>query len=435
MLVLFFASGSFAVVPVVIPVAYWVASAVINAGILGVGVYATLKDGGKTTVSPSADAKRPVDVAWVDLTLPVPAVVETSVNASMTKEKMMQLAQDDVKYPLLHEKLTENGVTALTPSVQIGDVVDIPTLGYRKITGKNFYPAGSAGSLSVPESWYGTTRVSTTNVGLYGGPKPPTNSPDVTTLNYGNFVTLPTPRPVTPSEFAESVTDPITNISLSPYQLELDKMFQDPNYIPAFTDSSTGLPVAPPLNAATPAQVDSYNKNVIAKNAAAAAIESGAAAVSSAQGALTTAQDNLASNPTDSGLIQAVANASAALGASQSQLDALKAQQAKDESNEAVVAGVAPAAYGDDTVRNFDDRFRSFIDTMKTSSLFSMPGQLLGNIPAGGQSTFDVDMGRFGHTTFDLASYGQSINVIKTLILIIFSITGFRIVTLKGGSG
>jgi hypothetical protein len=71
---------------------------------------------------------------------------------------------------------------------------------------------------------------------------------------------------------------------------------------------------------------------------------------------------------------------------------------------------------------------------MKSSGLFAMPGQLLGNIPSGGQSSFALSFGRYGSTTFDLADYGASLTVIRALVLIIFSIAGFRIITLKGGS-
>lgn len=94
-----------------------------------------------------------------------------------------------------------------------------------------------------------------------------------------------------------------------------------------------------------------------------------------------------------------------------------------------------PTSYGDGSTSDFGGRFNTFTTDMKSGGLFALPGQVLGNIPSSTKSSFDISFGRLGSTTFDLASYGSSIALIRILVLFIFSITGFKIITLKGGSG
>jgi hypothetical protein len=70
---------------------------------------------------------------------------------------------------------------------------------------------------------------------------------------------------------------------------------------------------------------------------------------------------------------------------------------------------------------------------MKDTAFFSLPSKMLGSIPSGGSSVFNVDFGRFGRTTFDLASFGSAIDLLKFFVMAVFSVASLRIITLKGG--
>jgi len=120
----------------------------------------------------------------------------------------------------------------------------------------------------------------------------------------------------------------------------------------------------------------------------------------------------------------------------------------RDKNNEAVkpptsttpvigpvtVPGTGTAYSAGASSGDFSGRFSSFMTTMKGSGLFALPGQVLGNIPGGGSPVFNLSFGRMGSTTFDLSMYSTAIALIRILVLFVFSITGFKIITLKGGS-
>lgn len=96
--------------------------------------------------------------------------------------------------------------------------------------------------------------------------------------------------------------------------------------------------------------------------------------------------------------------------------------------------GLSSTPYGSgQTVGDFGGRITQFVDDVKKTPLFSLPSSLLGNIPGGGSSTISFTAGRFGSHTYDFASWGSLLGTLKTIILIIFSAVGVKIVTLKGG--
>jgi len=78
-------------------------------------------------------------------------------------------------------------------------------------------------------------------------------------------------------------------------------------------------------------------------------------------------------------------------------------------------------------------RFGGFVDAMKGTSLFSIPGQFSSSIPTGGTSTMSFDGGRFGQHTFDFSTFSTVFAVVKSLFLIICSWVSLRIIS-KGGA-
>lgn len=94
--------------------------------------------------------------------------------------------------------------------------------------------------------------------------------------------------------------------------------------------------------------------------------------------------------------------------------------------------GVRGPYAGDDP--DFGKRVSDFFVNMKKSGIFALPGQMFGSIPGGGSSTFSFTAGRFGSFTYDFASWGNILEVLRSLYLICMTVCGIRIVT-KGDGG
>jgi len=81
---------------------------------------------------------------------------------------------------------------------------------------------------------------------------------------------------------------------------------------------------------------------------------------------------------------------------------------------------------------DFGERLRQFINTCKSSSIFSLPSAVLGNVPAAGTSTMTIQGGQiFGTHVFDFADLSSMWNVLRGIILTGFSFIAVRVVTLK----
>ncbi|BCO08817.1 hypothetical protein GF1_11930 [Desulfolithobacter dissulfuricans] len=80
---------------------------------------------------------------------------------------------------------------------------------------------------------------------------------------------------------------------------------------------------------------------------------------------------------------------------------------------------------------DFVSRTNDFIDQMKSTGLFSLPGQISQNIPTGGESVMTIEAGQYGTHDFNFADWGNALAVLRTVCLIVFSWIGIRIVTLK----
>ena len=84
-----------------------------------------------------------------------------------------------------------------------------------------------------------------------------------------------------------------------------------------------------------------------------------------------------------------------------------------------------------DGFSKFGNRVSQFMTDLKGSSLFSLPTSILGNIPGSGISAISFDGGEFGQQSFDFAVFSNQLMIIRSVLLLCFSLLSIRIVTLK----
>lgn len=267
-LVLTFSSVSFAWVPLLIGAVN--AAFALHAVGYATGLFFNMTPNRASAVSSSGDVSRPSNAVWIDLTLPIPAVVEKPITTKMSIDKLQELAalknaNDTYKYPLVEAAIREWFQGPTPPSVQVQDGSQhvLGAGGYVGLSGVpspeplyNKYILASAGSQAVinyfqTPYWNGSQMVMGLSQWVDGG-----------------LVFTPPPikqaKPVGPAVAALTAANTNQGGAVnSAYQTELDKMFQDSAYVPVFTDDTTGLPfvaVAPsPEHVSTPAAVDYYN--------------------------------------------------------------------------------------------------------------------------------------------------------------------------------
>jgi len=81
---------------------------------------------------------------------------------------------------------------------------------------------------------------------------------------------------------------------------------------------------------------------------------------------------------------------------------------------------------------DFGARLRDFITSVKSSSLFSLPTTVFGNIPGAGSSILVIEGGQiFGTHTFDFADMASMWVVLRAIVLSGFTFIAVRIVCLK----
>ncbi len=424
MLLLMFTTPAFGVafVPLLISSSPWVASFAIHGAAIATGMYYSMTSGGTSTVASSGSVSRPTNATWIDLTLPVPAVQTKVVNSNMTAANLATIVSNNpALYPNLKNAISVD--TSKKKNYAVGQVVMVGTtkmvITANTLYNQNFIFPGSTLPLEYGNLASGWQYVAVTwqTLGASGGN---TVATSYCILNASVSTGTVTPSTTTypPSQVPVGLSGSSSGgVVSSALQSELDAAYKDSNYVPSFTDATTGLPFTTPPGAATPSQVDSYNKAGIAKDANDAATRS--------------AWLNYSTNKTpanEATYKQAVANAANA---------ALTQAQKTNEStqNSSLASPVMPAPYGDAIVNDFGARFKIFTDSMKSSSLFSLPNRVLGSVPLGGDSVFRISFGRYGSTTLDLANWSSAIAIIRSLVLFVFSIASIRIITLKGGSG
>lgn len=463
MLVFFLSSTAFATPFIVaIPAVAFVASVALHSQIAGLYYYMTSSP---ATVSSVGNIEKGSTITWIDTSM---TLQTKSVNASLPYGSLLMMAsKKDLDgnpiYPALNSALYTNDVKDLMTAVA-GSYMDATHDGYGKYQLGALLETSGAGCVSAGTKLPSMTGFSSDRPAIQ------INRPFSTggycegmgMVGSKSFIfyadtatTPPPPKGKTVAEAVPLLTGISGNITtpqnlINAYENEVDKMLQDPSYIPTFTDASTGLPyIQPqPSSVSTPAQVEAYNKNVAvaaagsaAATAAGNAVASGSGSSASYRAAADAAQAAAAANPGDAGLSQKAKDAEAAAAGAKLAEDKLKAEQAKNEAdkaaNNAITAPKSGDAYGSSDTNDygFGTRFTKFMSDMKSSTLFTLPSTLLGNIPSSSQSDFNVSFGRFGSTNFDLANFGSAIALLRSLVLIIFSVVSFKIITLKGGGG
>jgi len=534
-----FSGNAHAILPLVaIPASYYVASAVLHVAVAGVAIYAAMKSGQSPSVSSSAVVSRPSQVTWVNLA--DMTVTEKSVTATMPAATLKTISA---------KKNTDN--TNKYPTIQplVADKTDSydQAGGYTGVFNNPSAAAGktlsSDGNLLKLGSYVGRVSNATrlkagVNVSWYwsgGDPCAFVHISDsvaekyiLAGINGSGYAQSPTVvTPKSNADIATALANSGTSGAVkSSYKNEIDKMMQDDDYVPTFTDDNTAGALQYPnlVAAATPAQITDYNTSVTNANDAATAnstaqaaatasassptkvnadaaqaaaqaaitaansarllsqgannttmttaafqaalasataaqqaalsaannysIASNAGALTSAQSAVTTAQAGVTTaqtaynNNANDTTLAALTAAQNALATAQSNLGTAQAASAAAQNTENQTTNIFnksnPSAYGDGSTIDFGARFTSFINSMKTHSLFSMPNSILnasGLSGMTGTSTMVVSFGRFGSYTYDFANFSSALVVLRSVLMIGFAYTGFRIITLKGGSG
>lgn len=355
LLIIVFTSNAFAVVPVAIPAVYWVASAVIHVAGAAAGIYYTYRSGTPSTVKSNGDVSVPSRVQWVDLTLSPPSVVSKDINASLPLSEIKKLAASDkTKYPNINSALSDTpDVPPLTKDSSIGDLVSIGAknpdgsydalaIGSKTITpmdGMNecISYAPTPGWVTIRDGAGSCDSFFTGYCGSMG--MPCVNGG--TRYEFGLISTIVPAVPTTPNKVAQKLAGKPVLLSeniVTAYDSEIQKMLQDSNYVPVFTDSTTGLPYDPPPSTSvmSPEQLTAYNETgkvmspaeLSSYQTAGAAAGSASAATQAATTAASTAAAAAAANPTDSGLAYQAAQAAAYAAQVKALEDKLKAEQA-----------------------------------------------------------------------------------------------------------
>lgn len=449
------------------------------------------------TVDPQATFKQPDKVVWIevkDVQDSTPVLKEKPISTKMSVDKARELAakKDSSGNPLY--PLSDADLNKLS-----ADAMELATSGQSSVKPPNIPSAGEKFTING----VGYQCTSATDGNAWNGPGmsseggPPGGYIKVFWGNNGaggtdqqtyiNYVpaTIPIvkkPRPL--SELLPLLTAQTGNTAggnlASALAAELDAMFSDPDYVPSFTDDTTGLPYAPPPGALSQAQIDSANNYAAATDAAknAATVAAGnssdaAAAATAAKtasdiaaGRASASAADAAAHPGDAGraaqaaadaqavayakgaadaaaaaagaAATAAANAAAALAAAQTAGNNKASGNGSGTGTDSGGSGTSPTGtagdkYGDGITPDFGARMTTFMTAMKSSAIFSLPRTLLGNIPSGGSPVFNLNFGRFGAMTFDLSSYAAAIALIRILVLFTFTVSCVKIITLKGG--
>lgn len=437
--VIFSFQSAFAFVPLVVPVIAVASAALI---LSAAGVYYSMNPASSSShfVDSVGNVARSASCLYVALTsapVPVPEVETVPVKAKIPYSQVTSLseklnADGSKKYPLTYNKSHGPDAPDIASSSPVGAVV-ATSWGVRKITSKSSTSYCQLNVSSIPTSTNGGATIVIQDGYQCSG----SGSSSHQTIFYTSSSSAPIVV-VTPAKFVSNLSLPVSGgaVTDSSVQSEIDHMLQDPDYVPSFTDDTTDLPYYPPAGLPSAAQIASAVAHANAVASAADALASAQNSASQADIAASQAAANSAAHPDDPALQNAAASAASAAAAARAAADALAAQQARSAADDVAVAAPAdPKAYGDGEKFDFGARMRRFIEEMKATSIFSLPSQVLGNIPGGGTSVMNVSFGRMGSTSFDFADFSGSLAVLRVLVLIVFSYCGFRIVTLKGGGG
>lgn len=368
---------------------YVATSLVIHGAAAVTGLYYYLRDGSRSSVAADGTVKTPAQVQWIDLTLETPAVQTKNIQTETSFNKQKNIVNaNPSKYPNLHSALNvPNQKPAPVISMNVGDKFTYNGTSYIVTTkhDRQEFISGVPPNGGLPMLVSGGARLEvyfvTGNTAQYSVKwgydlyDITPSTPDITTT------------PATVSQYVSTISETDSKLKAA-YQAEINKMHQDENYIPTFTDETTGLPAAPPPpgTVATPKQVSDYNK----ARAAAAARESATAANNSAVAAAQTAANNAGqklsyaqsaynANPGDPSLAAALAAAQSAADAANAALAQMQATAARSAAEEAEKESDSAADVPTATRRDVDlTAFTALKGALNSTYPFNLPQSIYG---------------------------------------------------------
>lgn len=450
LMVLVIAGKSYAVPMIVIPAWVYGTSVALHVSAAVAGLYYAMKPGGSRSVSSAGDLSRPSNVTWVDLSSPSPSVVTKDISAKMSLSNAQMIADKknadgSDKYPAAKTAFKGSNLPNVTANSQVGALVNTS------------YGKAVVVSTSVSSSTFASLTSSETTVDsgtgaihfyAYGSPGPEGSNLwySRTAVNLMPSDAMPPVVAYPPERVAENLSGSPTGGAVnasSAIQEELDKMFQDPDYVPTFSDDATGLPFVPPLSSsvATPNQLAVINSQAASTEAAASAVTSAsnaavsaAAAATAADARATSAVAAAAANPSDAGLAAAAAAAVAAAdlaranaNTTQAALDKLKAEQAAAAVTDAEskeTAASMPSLGNDNT-------YDTNITAPEKKSILSLLQSQIGTSPLGAMlsgfsmSTSEndpvVSLGDFygKALSIDFSKWQTTFSMVGTMLLVI----------------
>ena len=367
-LVLTLTVNSYAFLPLAIPPAYFIASAILHTAVVAAVVAYAMQSGAPSSVATTGDIKRPSTVAWVDLTLPSPAVVQKPVTATMPAAKVFPIGtkknvDGTAKYPNVNNALNVNPTMTYDTVPSTTALYTMPDGSLAKYSGSS-----NVGCTTSPFTPYNIKYSSGWGMYLGGSSSLCTSASLPIMIKNVNFYSATYANSA--ATMQNSATDPTVNTL---YQAELDQMFQDPDYVPTFSDATTGLPFTVPTNAATQPQINAYNAKGVALEAAHTAADVAAANNTQAQAAAAAANAAAAAaGGTDAGLNAAAAAANAAA-----------AQASNTAATTAADAAAADAAAGPASLSTPDTLHKfsfSSLNALKGALNTTWPFNLVGTI-------------------------------------------------------
>jgi len=440
--VLFSVKTASAFIPLVIPAWYLAAGAAMALTAAGAGMYYAMKSGHSATVSPLGNLSRVASVAYIASKAGANVLDEHDVTAQMTYAQLSSLANAvSTLYPLVKDAINGIGLApTLDKNSTVGTVYSTP-VGNKRLT-------ESCGVRLQDGSYTGDSIQMVGSDKVYVVYQNPTNGYYQASNCFYLGPDNRTPSPLTPTEAAKRLA--ANNVSgdvRTPYQAEIDKMFQDPNYVPTFTDDTTGLPYATPPGVLTPGQVTAINtagaaadarESTITKigeaaAAAAAATNTANNNVQSAQAAQAAAATAAAASPNDAALAAALAAANVALANAQAALADAQAKQAAAEAEQAKSQETLPT---EDTTGKLHkwkwDKFetlKNLIPTVFPFSLISTLGSYLSVLVADPVApSFDLPLYQSNVMHISLDIFDPVATVCRWLIGILLTIGGVQLV-------
>lgn len=361
-------------IPLIIPVAV---GAVTLATAAGLGISYALNGGAISKVTPSGVITRSTTATYFAL-IGNALTPQLQTNVINTDLPLSTVATITAAKPALYPQLN-TAKTTITDTWQpftgvlprSGDVYLGRRIGYASGT----WPSGTGGNAGIERGYLqdgSPWSVGVGTVDIYC-------NTSVCTGGLASSVTTPTP---TNSTFIASITVSPTDNNVKPeYQAEIDSMLNDPDYVPTFSDETTGLPWLPPSIPLTPEQLKTYNATEAAKALRATEIAAAQSAADSAQQAklkaetVAAASDAVAkANPTDAAAqIKAAEDAAKAALAAALATKAQVLVQIKTDA-QTVAETDTPAGIPDTKRKSLDfDPFKQLIGIMSTTYPFNLP--------------------------------------------------------------